>query len=466
MADRFDVVIVGARCAGAALGTLLAGQGVKVAVIEQATFPRDTLSSHVFEADAVAFLDRLGLTGRLRASGAPVVNRADIRVEDCRFSIPWPQAPGDVGGMMSVRRHVLDPILAGAAADAGAEVRMGTRVAQVREDSGRVAGVRVRSAGREHELRARLVVGADGRNSTIATLCRARKYNVVANQRALYWSYFEHADTGSEPAFLTHRWADRFVLAIPADAGLYQVLAWPEISALERSGRQAAYHEQIRSCELLTDTLAGARQAGKLYGASRWQGFFREASGPGWVLLGDAGHFKDPAPGRGIADAFLQAVALAAAITAGLGRPDTHLDRAMAQWGRWRDREFAAHYWLANDLGQSGPVPAVLTEIVRRLNEQGQAGIFLELLNHRAKPSQVLTASRLMAATGRLMARPRGQRRTVLHETAGLVASDARRRWRSRRPRYVPDGTDAAPRARKPGTHPSRNLHQAPAGLR
>ena len=447
MAEQFDVVIVGARCAGAPLGTLLAGKGVKVAVIEQATFPRDTLSSHLFEADAVAFLDRLGLTGQLQASGAPVVNRADVRIEDCRFSIPWPQAPGDAGGMMSVRRHVLDPILAGAAAGAGAEVRMGTQVVGVREDGGRVAGVRVRSVGREHELRARLVVGADGRNSAIAALCGARSYNVAANQRALYWGYFEQADTGSDPAFLTHRWADRFVLAIPADAGLYQVLAWPEISALQRSGRQAAYDEQVRSCEPLTDALAGARQAGKLYGASRWQGFFREASGPGWVLLGDAGHFKDPAPGRGIADAFMQAVALAAAITAGLGRPDTHLDQAMARWGRWRDREFAGHYWLANDLGQSGPVPAVLTEIVRRLNEQGQAGMFLDLLNHRAKPSQVLTATRLIAATGRLMARRRGQRRAVLHEATGLVASDARRRWRNHSPRYAPDSADTAPSA-------------------
>lgn len=76
------MVVVGARCAGSPLAALLARQGVRVAVLERATFPCDTLSSHVFEADALAFLDRLGVTERLRATGAPLVNRVDFRLND------------------------------------------------------------------------------------------------------------------------------------------------------------------------------------------------------------------------------------------------------------------------------------------------------------------------------------------------------------------------------------------------
>jgi 2-polyprenyl-6-methoxyphenol hydroxylase-like FAD-dependent oxidoreductase len=439
MPDRFDVIVVGARCAGAPLATLLARQGLRVAVVEQATFPRDTLSSHIFEADAIAFLDRLGATERLRATGAPFVDRTELRIEDFEISMPWPRAPGDIGGMMSVRRHVLDPILADAAAEAGAEVRMASKVIGLCEGQGRVSGVRVASADGEGELRARLVVGADGRSSTVAALAGARKYNVVANQRALYWGYFEGADPGDEPTFLSHRWADRFVLAIPADAGLYPVLVWPEMSELARFDRdhESVFADQVQSCEPLARAIDGAQRIGKLYGAVRWSGFFREASGPGWALVGDAGHFKDPAPGRGIGDAFGQVDALAPAIVAGLSGSDANLDEALARWGRWRDRDFAEHYWLANDLGQSGTVPAVLSEIVRRLNEQGKAGSFLDLLNHRVKPSQILTPARLLGATGRLVVRQRGRRRAILREVAALASQDARRRWLNRRPAYA-----------------------------
>src|ERR671934_1401235 len=108
MAEQFDVVVVGARCAGAPLAALLARQGVSVALVEQAKFPRDTLSTHLFEADGLAFLDRLGVTDELRATGAPFVGRLDNRTDDFRVVVDWPQAPGDVGGIAAIRRFVLD----------------------------------------------------------------------------------------------------------------------------------------------------------------------------------------------------------------------------------------------------------------------------------------------------------------------------------------------------------------------
>jgi 2-polyprenyl-6-methoxyphenol hydroxylase-like FAD-dependent oxidoreductase len=170
-----DVVIVGARCAGSPLATLLAREGVSVAVVEQAQFPRDTLSTHVFEADALAFLDGLGLTDQLRATGAPFIHRLDNRADDFRALVDWPQEPGDIGGIAAIRRVVLDPILAGAAAEAGAEVRTATKATALVEHAGRVAGVRVSGPNGDAELHARLVVGADGRNSTVARLCGSRK---------------------------------------------------------------------------------------------------------------------------------------------------------------------------------------------------------------------------------------------------------------------------------------------------
>jgi flavin-dependent dehydrogenase len=449
MADRFDVVVVGARCAGSPLAALLARKGVRVAVVERATFPRDILSTHIFQAHAMAFLDRLGLTERIRATGAPFMGRVRVRLEDLEYTASFSRRRGDVGGITSVRRLLLDPILAQAAAEAGAEVRMATKVTGLLEDRGRVTGVRVAHDRSESALEARLVVGADGRNSTIAALVGARKYNLTSNERFAYWGFFEGAEPAPDPAFIFHRWADRLVFACPADSGLFQVIVGPDLRDLPRFRRdlEGSFMEYARSCEPVAEALSGARRVGRFFGMLRWEGFFREASGPGWVLVGDAGHFKDPTPGQGIGDAFRQVDALAPAILSALDGSGEGLDRALARWGRWRDEDAAEHYWLASDLGKAGPVPAFLPEIQRRLLAQGKIDLFLDLFAHRSTPSEVFSPTRLLGATGRLLARRGCERRALLREVGALIAEDARRKRLNQRPAYVAPGvaTDAGP---------------------
>ena len=99
MRGSADVIVVGARCAGSPLAALLAKQGVDVVVVERATFPRDTLSTHLFEADALAFLDRLGVSDRLRQTGAPFMRRVANRTEG---------RPLDGGVAAESRRHRRD----------------------------------------------------------------------------------------------------------------------------------------------------------------------------------------------------------------------------------------------------------------------------------------------------------------------------------------------------------------------
>ena len=259
MTEEFDVIVVGARCAGAPLAALLARRGVKVALVEQATFPSDTLSTHVLEAQALTFLDRLGVMQKIRATGAPFIDRVDLRQEDLEFVTPIPLQSGDVGGTASVRRLLLDPILAQTAAEAGADLRMASRVTGLVEDQGRVAGVRVPQNGSETTLQARLVVGADGRNSTIASLVGARKYNLTPNERFMYWSFFEGVEPDSDPAFVFHRWGDRMVIATHADSGLYQVILIPDLGDLPRfrEDLEGSFMEYARSCRPVAQALSG-----------------------------------------------------------------------------------------------------------------------------------------------------------------------------------------------------------------
>jgi len=445
MAERYDVVVVGARCAGSPLAAKLAGRGLKVALVDRARFPSDTPSTHVFQNDAARVLADIGVLDRLLASGAPWIDQIDFRIDGLRMVRPWPRRPGDPGPWMSVRRTVLDTILVEAAEEAGAHVRTGTRLSGLVHRAGRVAGVRITDdgdgPGRETELEAPLVVGADGRGSTVGRLVGARRYNLIPSQRMTSWAYFEGAAAPTPSTFIAHRWDEELMIACPCDSGLYLVIATPPA---DRAGRfaenpDAAFDSHVAACAPVAEIVAGGRRTGRPTVMARWTGYFRQASGPGWVLVGDAGHFKDPSPGQGITDALRQVERLAPAVVDGLaGGGGRSIDRALADWGRWRDRDAREMAWFAADLGRAGCVPAVLGEILRELSSDDvMVDRWFDVLNHRARPSQILTPVRLAGATARLLragVRPRSQ---ILGETREIVMRDMQRRWLNHHPRVA-----------------------------
>lgn len=440
MTDDFDVIVVGGRCAGSPLGALLARQGMRVAVIERAAFPKDTLSTHIIQAPGINLLHRLGVLDRVMATGPQMCNRVDLRQEDFHCSFTAHRRPGDHGALLSVRRLVLDPILLDAAVDAGAEVMTSTTVIGLVRDGDRVTGVTAGSRDGERALRARLVVGADGRNSTVGELAGARKYNVVPGQRFGYWGFFAGADIVPDMPLVFHKWDGRFVIAMPADDGLYQVILLPDLRFLPdfRRDREAAFAAHIEACAPVAAALAHAQRVGKMFGVLKFESFFRESAGPGWVLVGDAGNFKDPAPGQGMTDAFRQAEVLAPAIAEAIDRPAGDRDAAMAAWARWRDRDAAEHYWLAVDFGAAGSIPEIVVEVNRELARQGRSADMGQVLQHRARPSAVITPPVMMRATAAALRRPGADRRAILRELRTLIAADNRRRRLARRPEFVP----------------------------
>jgi 2-polyprenyl-6-methoxyphenol hydroxylase-like FAD-dependent oxidoreductase len=174
--------------------------------------------------------------------------------------------------------------------------------------------------------------------------------------------------------------------------------------------------------------LEGAERVGRMHSMLDYDGYLRESAGPGWALVGDAGHFKDPTPGQGISDAFRQAEALTEAIAGSLALGDAGLDAAVERWWRWRDADASEKYWFAYDLGRAGPVtPVVRTMLQRIIADPRRLAQFVDIFSHRVKPSSVLSPPRLLATAAGLAWR--GPRRAeVLREVRGIVAEDLRRR--------------------------------------
>lgn len=438
--ERFDVVIVGARCAGSPLGTFLRRAGLSVCVIDQAEFPSDTLSTHMFQLSGIEILQKLGVFDAVLASGAPPITSCYMKFEDVDLSGPPRVRPTDPNvPMLCVRRITLDVHLVNAVRNAGAEMRLHHRVTGLLEKNGRVAGVHVVDrSGRSSTIEADLVVGADGRLSTIARLTGARRYHVTLSERLSSWAYFRGVPPQPVAKVYYHRRGDDFVVAAPADNDVFIAISCPSIEHLDahHADPEGWFNSAVAGCAPVAALLHGAERITKFRGLTRFEGFFREATGPGWVLVGDSGHFKDPTPGQGISDALRQVERLADAIVRGFANPRRR-DEELRAWWRWRDRDAIQHYWFASDIGKRGPISPVLLEILRGVAaDEELRQDFLDIFIHRKLPRQLFGLNALASATTRMLLDPR-KRRGALADAARLVREDLGRRMQTLRPRIT-----------------------------
>ena len=196
----YDAIVVGARCAGSPLAMLLARQGHRVLLVDRATFPSDTVSTHVIHPPGVAALRRWGLLDQVVATGCPPVGRYSFDFGPITLA----GVPGDADSPYAYapRRQLLDKILVDAAAAAGVEVREGFTVDEVLGSGGQVDGIRGRDAGGVSVMeRARVVVGADGRNSLVAKAVRPAPYAERPPLTVGYYTYFSNLPTDTFEAY-------------------------------------------------------------------------------------------------------------------------------------------------------------------------------------------------------------------------------------------------------------------------
>ncbi len=343
-----DVIIVGFRCAGAPLAHALHRAGVKVIVVDKdPLFTDQPMSSHAIQPFGMKVLDKLGLGDVVRGLAPP--NRAfRFQVEDSYLQI---ELDGTDLDSRSPRRLKLDPALQQAALDLGVDARDRHVVTALLRDGDRVTGVRVRNGSREYELRAPLVVGADGRNSTIAKLVGAETYLESTSPGGIYWSYFEQTPVfTSDPRYgwgaCIHVEGKEARAVFQTDSGLLLMAGGGHREIVKGwSGDPAsALLAHLRRGRLTSPLVESARMVSRPVGILSLRFFMKRAVGPGWALVGDAGLHLDPTPGLGISDAFRDADALAAAVVDGS-------ERAMRVYWRRRDADSIGLYHFATDMG-------------------------------------------------------------------------------------------------------------------
>jgi flavin-dependent dehydrogenase len=420
---EYDVVIVGARCAGSPLATMLARAGVDVCLVDQARFPSDTLSTHIIQSHSVDILDRIGVRVDLREAGAVEIERFTLVNDDDQIN--GDLEPGDTPAVCA-RRVTLDDVLVKAAEAAGAEVHTRTRATGVIRQDGRVVGVDTADG----PVRARLTVGADGMRSDVAGWVGSREYHVEPGGRMMAVGYLEGV-SDQEPHLRIGRVGDNTFIASPADGGLYMAGVGISQSQSEafKGDRDRSYERGLRAWPELAEVVAGGTRVGPLRMITEWHSFFREAAGPGWVLVGDAGHFKDFTPGQGISDALRQDEHVVPAIVAGL---QGDLDAELRRWWAWRDADAWDMYWFACDLGHAGPSTPLETRVLRIIAKHPDgARDFYRVFDHQIPPSELFTTPRLLRGALRaLVDRPSRIGSTVREIVAN--AGQIRRRERLR----------------------------------
>jgi flavin-dependent dehydrogenase len=367
--SHHDVVIVGARAAGASTALLLARLGYDVVVVDRADLPSDTISTHEIARTGVVALKRWGLLETVIASGAPAIRQVAFRSGE-EVVVRTVKDKSGVDCLVAPRRFVLDTLLAEAAARAGATVRTGFTVAGVRlDDNGRAVGVAGHDRdGNRVDICARYVIGADGLNSRVARSVGADLVEDRGAHGASQYAYF----TGlAWPAI-------EFVSQPGSFAGVFptnddQACIWlcsPSRDALGARRRfgdaEEAFAWQLRrAAPELSQRLLGARRTSPVRGMLRAPNHVRQATGPGWALVGDAGYHRDPVTGHGISDAFRDAELLAVALDRAL-RDEVDGEAALADYERRRDEALREVFDLTCDIVAYPPVPDFV-ELTKRL---------------------------------------------------------------------------------------------------
>jgi 2-polyprenyl-6-methoxyphenol hydroxylase-like FAD-dependent oxidoreductase len=381
----YDAIIVGARCAGSPTAMLLARKGYRVLLVDKATFPSDTISTHILWPHGAEILGRWGLSHALESTGVPPICRRmsfDVGPFALRGTIP--EANGGRGGFCP-RRKVLDGVLLNGAAASGVEIRPAFTVERLLFDGDTVVGIRGRMRnGTFVEERSRIVIGADGVHSLVAQQVRAPEYDRRPIAGCCYYSYFSDVPQDDIELYVREHCAFG---GAPTNDDLHLVMVnWP---TRDFPAVRADVEGHVQRALAMAPDFAARVNSGKRretwYGTAGVPNYFRKPYGKGWALVGDASYNRDPITAQGMSDAFIEAEQLADAIDAGLsGRID--LDRALEAAEHSRNDRVRPMFEFTYELAALEPPPRPMQELFAALRgNQDGTNAFLSAITG-AKP--------------------------------------------------------------------------------
>jgi menaquinone-9 beta-reductase len=345
--EGYDAAIVGASLAGCAAAILLARAGVRVALVEKSPDPQafKRVCSHYIQSSAVATLERLGLLERMMAAGA-LRSRGRIHT---RWGYIAP-APSGVPSSVNLRREVLDPLIRQMAVETpGVELMLGHAVQELVHEGGTVVGLTARNtAGETLTLRAKLVVGADGRDSRVAKLSEV-KTKTVRHGRIAYGGYFEGPLPEGAPDATLWLLDPDMAAAFPTDGGQTFYAAMPTKERLPefKADPGKALAEFVGAIPDAPPILA-SRQVGEITGRIDMTNIIHTPTAPGLALVGDAAGAIDPLWGVGCGFALQSSEWLADSVAQALAGEES-LERGLKRYRRLHARKLRGHTTMILD---------------------------------------------------------------------------------------------------------------------
>ena len=355
----YDIVVLGARVAGSAFSLEMARKGHKVLVLDRMKRGQDTLSTHFVWPRGASYLNRLGLLDAVLAK-TPSATRMDFVIEDFKFSGEVPlsalemryerlhgkKGPAIQNRYFSARRKFIDTLLIDAAAEAGAEVRLETQFDELLfDDAGRLNGVGLRHAdGTVEKIRAKLVIGADGKRSTAARQLGLSEMELRKGCTFACYSYF--TGTGLPVETSIQKRGRLGIAHCATNDGAHMILVYGPESFFPAfsQNKEKSFFEAL---ELVNPQVAEQVRAGKrdepFYATADQAGFVRKAAGPGFALLGDAACFKDQCTAIGMTHALRDAALLSDLLVEDLD-DRKQLDQSLALYQQKRVADSSRYY--------------------------------------------------------------------------------------------------------------------------
>jgi menaquinone-9 beta-reductase len=406
--DEYDAVVIGGSVAGCTAATFLGRQGARVALLERS--PKEdaykVICTHAIQASGTGTLRRLGLVESIEAAGG-LRNHADLWT---RRGWVRPRPPTGVEELpygYNLRRERFDPMIRSLAASTdGVDYLPGATVTElIRDQSGRPRGVRATiGGGEEREVHARVVIGADGRDSKVAELA-GLPAKTKPNERFCYFAHYEDLTVPSGKPVTIWNLEPGAAAAFVNEDGITVVGCMPTKDQLPefREDLEGAFVRYFADLPEMPDLSAGQRVS-KIMGRLDMSNIRRRASGPGVALVGDAAQASDPLWGVGCGWALQTGEWLANELAGALGS-NRDVDRALARYRRQHRRALYAHHWLICDYATGRP----LNRLERLLftagvRDQHVARAIVRLASRVATPQRVLTPG-LIARAGWVSAR-------------------------------------------------------------